>query len=114
MKGTDLTPRQFSVLAVLAKHENVSQTALVDATGIDRSTLAEIVKRLVNRGLLARRRSKLDARAYSVRLTAEGQVVLKKATPIASRVEATLLLALPVSYRSAVLQGLAAIAKLAS
>ena len=46
MEGSDLTPRQFAVLVVLAKHENASQTDIVNATGIDRSTLADIVKRL--------------------------------------------------------------------
>ena len=64
MGRSDLTPRQYAVLVVLAAHENSSQTDIVNATGIDRSTLADIVKRLVDRGLLARRRSKLDARAY--------------------------------------------------
>ena len=111
MKATHLTPRQFAVLVVLARNETASQTAIVDATGIDRSTSAEIVKRLVDRGLLARRRSKLDARAYAVKLTAEGQAVLKQAVPIASRLEESLLAALPSVYRSAILQGLAAITK---
>jgi DNA-binding MarR family transcriptional regulator len=40
---TELTPRQYAVLAAAAASEDLSQTALVDATGIDRSTLADIV-----------------------------------------------------------------------
>ena len=71
--GADLTPRQFAVLAALEVLESASQTQIVDATGIDRSTLADIVKRLVKRGLLNRRRSRSDARAYVVRLTPEGR-----------------------------------------
>ena len=43
--GSDLTPRQYAVLASVAKSEGLSQTDLVAATGIDRSTLADVVRR---------------------------------------------------------------------
>lgn len=111
MEGSDLTPRQFAVLVVLAKHENASQTDIVNATGIDRSTLADIVKRLVDRGLLNRKRSKLDARAYSVRLTAAGNSTLKSTTPVAHRVEDAILKSLPTSQRSGIVDALAAIVR---
>lgn len=111
MEGSDLTPRQYAVLVVLAQHENASQTDIVNATGIDRSTLADIVKRLVDRGLLARKRSKLDARAYSVKLTAAGQAALKSTAPIASRVEVAILKALPSSHRAAIVDALATIVR---
>jgi hypothetical protein len=45
--GTDLTPRQYTVLAVIADKEGLSQTELVMRTGIDRSTVADMIKRLV-------------------------------------------------------------------
>jgi DNA-binding MarR family transcriptional regulator len=85
MQDTDLTPRQYAVLVVLSGRDAASQTDIVDATGIDRSTLADIVKRLADRGYLARRRSKADARAYSVRLTPSGLAALKQAQPAAER-----------------------------
>ena len=47
----DLTPRQFAVLITVAGDEGVSQTGIVDATGIDRSTVAEMVQRLAKKGL---------------------------------------------------------------
>ena len=111
MQGSELTPRQYAVLVVLAEHENGSQTDIVNATGIDRSTLADIVKRLVDRGLLARRRSKLDARAYSVRLTAAGQSALKSAQPVAAKVEALILRTLPAAHRNALVNSLATIVR---
>ena len=111
MEGSDLTPRQFAVLVVLAKHENASQTDIVNATGIDRSTLADIVKRLVDRGLLNRKRSKLDARAYSVRLTASGTSTLKSTAPVANRVEDIILKALPSTQRSMSVDALGAIVR---
>ena len=63
MKDGDLTPRQLAVLVTVAQNEGLSQTGLVDRTGIDRSTLADIVRRMQRKGLLQRRRTKEDARA---------------------------------------------------
>jgi DNA-binding MarR family transcriptional regulator len=103
---TELTPRQYAVLAAAAASEDLSQTALVDATGIDRSTLADIVRRLVERGLLARRRTKSDARMYAVKLTASGQAAMKAAGPVAESTDSTLLGALPESQRKQFLSAL--------
>jgi DNA-binding MarR family transcriptional regulator len=106
MQGSELTPRQFAVLQVLERLETASQTAIVNETGIDRSTLADIVKRLVSRGLIARRRSKTDARAYAVRLTAAGREALKGAEPASARVESRLLKVLPQNRRDAFVDSL--------
>ena len=61
MQDGDLTPRQYAVLLTVASNEGISQTGLVDKTGIDRSTLADIVRRMLKKGLLQRRRTKEDA-----------------------------------------------------
>ncbi|MDX2156640.1 MAG: MarR family transcriptional regulator [Hyphomicrobiaceae bacterium] len=106
MRGSDLTPRQFAVLQVLERLETASQTEIVNETGIDRSTLADIVKRLVARGLIARRRSKTDARAYAVRLTAAGKAALGSARPASARVESRLLKVLPQARRDAFVDSL--------
>lgn len=86
-----ITARQVAVLAAVAGLENPSQTLLCRTTGIDRSTLADIVQRLVSRGLLARRRTRDDARTYAVRLTPEGEKILATALPILERSSGTLL-----------------------
>ena len=57
----DLTPRQFAVLVAVAHEEGLSQTDLVDRTGIDRSTLADIIRRMLGKNLLSRRRTRTDA-----------------------------------------------------
>ena len=71
---TDLTPRQYAILASVHQQPDISQTGLVEQTGVDRSTLADIVRRLVKKGLLQRKRTRRDARMYAVRLTPEGPV----------------------------------------
>src|SRR5262245_16629902 len=95
----DLTPRQLAVLTTLADEEGLSQTGLVDRTGIDRSTLADVVKRMQRKGFLQRRRTKEDARAYAVKLTDEGRKVLRNAEPLARKVEERLLASLPARER---------------
>ena len=95
MAGGELTPRQFAVLVTVSQNEGLSQTDLVDKTGIDRSTLADIVRRMLKKSLLQRRRTKEDARAYAVKLTDEGWRVLKSAEPMSKRVDERILSALP-------------------
>lgn len=103
---SDLTPRQFAVLRAVSHAEDVSQTALVDVTGIDRSTLADIVRRLVGRGLLSRKRTKQDARMYAVRLSAAGRHAIDAAVPAAAATNEALLAALPAGQRTAFITAL--------
>ena len=86
-----ITARQFVVLSVVDGLENPSQVKLCEVSGIDHSTIADIVCRLVGRGLLKRRRTRSDARTYAIQITAEGKIVLEKAAPIAQKVDAALL-----------------------
>src|SRR5262245_63343290 len=81
--GNSLTPRQFAVLQAVAEADGLSQTGIMAATGIDRSSTADLVRRLVSHGWLQRRRTKRDARAYAVRLTSDGHRAWSQAAPAA-------------------------------
>jgi MarR family transcriptional regulator, temperature-dependent positive regulator of motility len=109
MQANDLTPRQLAVLAAVAENEGLSQTDLVERTGVDRSTLADIVKRLKGKGLLQRKRTREDARAYAVKLTEEGQRLLRTAEPLAKGVDQRILDALPAKHRELFMGALASI-----
>jgi DNA-binding MarR family transcriptional regulator len=106
---SDLTPRQYAVLVTVSQNEGLSQTDLVDRTGVDRSTLADIVRRMLKKGLLQRRRTKEDARAYAVRLTEDGWRVLRTCEPMIKRVEERILQALPAKHRDQFIADLATI-----
>lgn len=80
-----LTQRQFAVLEAVSHKAGLTQTDLVRATGIDRSTLADLVARMTTKGLLDREKSAIDARAKAVRLSTAGEAALEAARP---RVEA--------------------------
>ncbi len=99
MGKSGLTQRQFTVLIAVDQNEGVSQTALVKMTGIDRSTLADLVARLLAQGYLQRRRTKDDGRTNSVRITSAGKRMLKLAQPGADEVDKQVLAVVPVSHR---------------
>lgn len=106
MGSSSITPRQFIVLFAVNEEEGLSQTDLVNRTGIDRSTLADMISRMIKNGLLARKRTAEDARANSVRLTAAGRRALKSAMPKAVAAEKSLLDALPKTVQNDLMKGL--------
>ena len=106
LEGQPLTVRQFIVLSIVEGEENLSQNLICERTGIDRSTMADIVKRLVTRGWLSRRRSRRDARMYAIRLTETGRKELERAIPVAMSVDADLVGELNVKQRQDLNSGL--------
>ena len=106
LRHRDLTPRQFAVLMAVGARDGATQTTITDDTGIDRSTMVDVVRRLMKRGLLQRRRSRTDARSYVVRLTDDGRAILAAALPEAATVDQVILSALQPSERVAFLASL--------
>jgi DNA-binding MarR family transcriptional regulator len=94
-----VTQRQFAVLSAVMAKEGCTQSELVRATGIDRSTLAELVARLIGKNLLARERSTLDARANTVRLTPEGRAAVEEAGPRVALADERILALMPAGRR---------------
>jgi DNA-binding MarR family transcriptional regulator len=110
-QSAGLTQRQFAVLCAVADDEGLSQTGLVRATGIDRSTLADMVARMIAKGLLARERSTADARANTVRLTEFGRAALNNAAPRVEAADQRLLELLGAKKREAFMDSLRKLAK---
>jgi DNA-binding MarR family transcriptional regulator len=105
-----LTQRQLTVLAEVDRSDGTSQIALVKATGIDRSTLADMVARMMAQGYLQRRRAKDDGRTNSVRITPAGKKMLKSALPGADETDKTLLAKLSPNLRKPLTEALTALA----
>ncbi|MEM1379966.1 MAG: MarR family transcriptional regulator [Pseudomonadota bacterium] len=106
-----LTARQFTVLFAISEKEGLSQTDLVRRTGIDRSTLADMISRLTSKGYVARQRTKDDARANSVKLTAAGKKVLSGHDTKVMKAEAAALALLPKTQQGAFVKTLKAYAE---
>jgi hypothetical protein len=85
----------------------------VRATGVDRSTMADMMTRMEKRGWVSRTASAVDARAHSVRLAAAGLDILERATHHARAADAAILDALPRTKRRAFLNTLTKLARIA-
>ena len=110
VRDAGLTHRQYVVLNAVAAGEGLTQTALVQITGIDRSTLAELVSRMAQRKLLSRSRAAHDARANIVSLTAQGRQALQNCMQAAVEADRAVLDVLPAARREGFLQMLAILA----
>ena len=107
----ELTKQQFTLLAALENNDGASQTTLVDITGIDRSTLAEMVRRMLEKGLLSRERTEEDQRANAVAISPSGKKALRSARNASDRAEKALLDVLPLAERQKFVRSLAIIAE---
>lgn len=110
-EGDTLTARQLAVLYAIDQNDGVTQTELVKQTGIDRSTLADMIDRLAKRELLVRKRTEQDQRANSVKITATGRRALKAAQPAMQKADAAMLEALPARNRNDFIKCLNALAE---
>jgi len=68
----DVTPIQFGILSVVESQPGLDQTSLGKEIGLDRTTTADVVKRLVQRGLLSRQTHPSDKRMRQLHITQEG------------------------------------------
>jgi DNA-binding MarR family transcriptional regulator len=74
-----ITPREYTVLAVLAEESPLSQTRVAEILGLDRTTILKLGASLEMLGLVVRERDPADHRAYAVALTPDGERLRKQA-----------------------------------
>lgn len=77
---------QYLVLSELSERDNRRLSDLSDATGIDRTTISDVLKRLENSGAVTVGKDPEDARAKLVSLTTEGRRLAKKLDRKAERI----------------------------
>ena len=108
--GTVLTPRQYDVLAAVASAEDSNQTQVAGRLGMDNSTMALMVERLVKGGLLNRWRDSKDGRAFVPSLTSTGRIALETGEAAAGKAEEALLSNLTEQSRDELLAALRSVA----
>ena len=82
-----LTGLQYGVLTVVAIAPGIDQISVCNALGVDRSTLAGVVDRLEDKGLVARRAAIADRRSNALHLTRAGKRILGEIEASAHRAE---------------------------
>jgi DNA-binding MarR family transcriptional regulator len=74
-----LTTAQVALLVVVEARGSLTQRAAAEELGLVESAVTALVGRLVDQGLLARRRDPDDGRAWALRPTASGRRALERA-----------------------------------
>lgn len=97
--GDAATRQQFALLLALAQRPGCSQNELVAATGMDKSTLKEMLGRLVARDWVERRRDPNDSRAWTMRITDDGRATVEDLIPKVAAAQADILAPLPEADR---------------
>lgn len=109
-----LTTTQFIILAALDDSPDIlNQKRLVALTGIDRSTMANVLYRLQNAGMVNRAECQRDRRAIEVTLTKKGKTALVQAREAATRSNEVILAQIPESRRKAFIRDLEGIGRVA-
>lgn len=99
----DLTPAQFGVLYAVEQTPGVEQIGVAKMLGLDRSTTANVVDRLISRDLVRRDSHASDRRRCSLTITKKGGEILAQARDIAADAQARLLLPLSPADRTRLL-----------
>jgi DNA-binding MarR family transcriptional regulator len=95
-----ITPRQKALLVTVYQHPGETQHQLAARIALDRVSFAEMLRRMVARGLVRRVRAERDRRAWAVRLTPKGERLLKDVLPHDLEVEARVIAPVPRRYRA--------------
>jgi DNA-binding MarR family transcriptional regulator len=91
MAPLDLTPTQFTALVKVVEHGRVTQNHLGRLAAMDPATVQGVVRRLVERGLLARGPDPADRRSAVLSATPAGVNLAARAVPVARQItDATL------------------------
>ncbi|MFE6037432.1 MarR family winged helix-turn-helix transcriptional regulator [Streptomyces sp. NPDC056452] len=72
MVSEEITSPQFAVLNALTAEPGLDQRTVGERVGLDRSTVAEVITRLLRRELLDKVRDPHDGRRFLLRLTDDG------------------------------------------
>ncbi len=88
LRRAGLTIDMWRVMMVLRTNGPMSLIALSGITGVTNSTLSRLVGRMIEMGLVSRRRSTGDTRTVRVRLRDKGEALFEELWPTAARLEA--------------------------
>lgn len=90
-RATDLTPVQYAALVAIRSHPGIDATRLSAVIAFDRSTLGNVIERLLSKALIERRPGAGDKRVKLLYLTKAGEALLRSIMPSVDRAQARML-----------------------
>ena len=89
--GGDLTAVQYAALVAIAAHPGIDATRLSEIIYFDRSTIGDVLDRMVGKDWIRRASTATDRRIKLLEITPAGQGVLQQVEPAIRRVQERLL-----------------------
>ena len=96
----NVTQSQYGCLRALQEFPGSDQITLGRLVGLDRSTAGLVVKTLDDRGLIERVVNRADKRRMRLKVSADGERLLRDIAPAATRAQARVLAGLPRESRA--------------
>jgi DNA-binding MarR family transcriptional regulator len=90
LRAAGVVPSEYGFLSFIGVLQPVTRTQLTQAVGLRRTTVRDIVKRLLERGHIREAPNPKDGRSTLLELTPEGQRIFAAGQPAIQRVLATL------------------------
>jgi DNA-binding MarR family transcriptional regulator len=106
-----ITPDQFTVMRTLLENEGITQRRLTELMSSDPNTVASLLERMEQAGLVERQAHEKDRRAHWLRVKPQGKRKYEAAREIAVSMQAEVLSALPVAAREKFLEELDVVAE---
>ncbi|MEU6819945.1 MarR family transcriptional regulator [Streptomyces atriruber] len=100
MVSEEITSPQYAVLNALVAEPGLDQRTVGERVGLDRSTIAEVVARLIRRELVAKVRDPRDGRRCLLRVTDDGMRTHARLTVRTARMNQVLLAPLSAEDQS--------------
>lgn len=90
----DIRPVQLTALTIILHNDRLGQSALGRALDVKRANVVKLLDELQERGLIERKPSTRDRRAYDVHLTRKGKKLTRELLAVHEKLEADLALSL--------------------
>jgi DNA-binding MarR family transcriptional regulator len=81
VKGENLNPLQWAVLAHISRAPDIDQSSLAEIASVDKTSIGRLVDQLEAMSLVERRANGKDRRVWMLRATLRGQEVRRRAGP---------------------------------
>ncbi|MGE0271503.1 MAG: MarR family winged helix-turn-helix transcriptional regulator [Alphaproteobacteria bacterium] len=105
-KGLGLSQAQWQALAYLSRQEGVNQVTLAESLEVQPMTLARLIDRLQEAGLVARQPDPSDRRAFHLYLTAAAGPMLRRMWKLAAETREEAMAGLPDERKKILIEAL--------
>ena len=75
-----MTSSQWALLKLLSENEELSQVKIAEKMESDKATVGTVVEKLVNKGLVIRKKSEVDKRVYNIQISNSARELVSKLT----------------------------------